>query len=107
MSQELFQEVRKAEETADQTVQDAQAKARELIKATEAEIKAGDRKAALEQRTKYQSILEDKRKAVEKRLEEQHPQVLKTQQDSLNAARQKLDQVSQMIFERVWNDGNR
>lgn len=107
MSQELFQEVRKAEEAADQAVQDAQAKARDLIKAVEAEIKAGERKAALAQRAKYQSILEDRRKAVEKRLDDQRPQVLKAQQDSLSAARQKLDQVAQMIFERVWNDGNR
>jgi vacuolar-type H+-ATPase subunit H len=107
MAQELFQAVRTAEETADQIVQDAQLKARELIKAVEAEIKADDRKAALSQRAQYHTILENKRLAVEKRLEEQRPLVHKAQQESLNAARQKLNQVSQMIIERVWNDGNR
>ena len=107
MPQELFQAVHNAEDAADQIVQDAQGKARELIKTVEAEIKADERKAALAHRTEYQSIIEEKRKAVEKRLEEQRPQVRKSQQEGLNAARQKLDQVSQMIFERVWNDGDR
>lgn len=107
MAQELFQAVQKAEETADQIVQDAQLKARELIKQTEAEIKAGERKAALAQRAQYQGILETKRLAVQKRLEEQRPVVQREQEAGLAAARTKLDQVSQMIFERVWNDGDR
>ncbi|HPF86805.1 MAG TPA: hypothetical protein PK537_01980 [Candidatus Limiplasma sp.] len=107
MPQELFQAVHHAEEAADQIVQDAQHRSRELIKETEAEIKAEDRKAALAHRTQYQKIIDDRRQAVEKRLEDARPQVLKTQQETLDAARTKLDQVSQMIFERIWNDGNR
>ncbi len=107
MAQELFQAVHKAEEAADRIMQDAQQKARDLIKETEAEIKAGERKAALAHRAKYQSILEEKRQAVEKRIEDQRPQAEKEQRETLDAARAKLEQASQMIFERIWNDGNR
>ncbi|MDD3921851.1 MAG: hypothetical protein PHO41_11860 [Eubacteriales bacterium] len=107
MAVELFQAVHTAEEAADQIVQDAQHQARELIKDTEAEIKAGERKAALEHRAQHQKILDDKRQAVEERLEAAHPQVLKDQQKSLDAARAKLEEASQMIFERIWNDGDR
>ncbi|MFH1880414.1 MAG: hypothetical protein ABIK64_06440, partial [Bacillota bacterium] len=71
MPQELFQAVQQAEENADQILQSAQQKARELIKEAEAEIKAGDRKASLAHRLKYQSILEEKRQAVLGRIEDQ------------------------------------
>jgi len=107
MSQELYQAVHKAEESADQMIQKTHQKARDLIKETEAEIKAGERKAALAHRTKYQSILEEKRKAVEKQIEDQRPQATKAQRERLDAARARLDQASQLIFERIWSDGDR
>lgn len=107
MAQELFLSVQQAEEQADHTVQSAQLKARELIKETEAKIKAEDRIAALAHRAQYQSILDDKRKAVERSLEEQRPQVLAAQRESLDLARAKIDRVAQIIFERIWTDGNR
>ncbi len=90
MPQELFQAVQQAEENADRIMQSAQQKARELIKETEIEIKAVDRKASLAHRAKYQSILEEKRQAVLQRMEDQRPQVLSEQQESLNAARERL-----------------
>jgi vacuolar-type H+-ATPase subunit H len=107
MSQELYQAVHNAEEAADRIVQEAQQQARDLIKETEAEIKAGERKAALAQRAKYQSILEEKRQAVEKQIEDRRPQADKAQRERLDAARAKLEQAAQMIFERIWNDGDR
>ncbi len=107
MSQELFQAVHTAEENADRIVQDAQHQARELIKAAEAEIKTEDRKASLAQRTRYQSIIEERRKAFEANMPAMRMQVEEDQRKTLDAARAKLDQVSQMIFERIWNDGNR
>ena len=107
MAQELFQSVQKAEENAEQILQEAQHKARELIKDTEAASKAEERKAALENRTQHQDILDQKRKTVEKNIEDQRPQVLSEQAESLNAAREKLETVAQMIFERIWHDGDR
>jgi vacuolar-type H+-ATPase subunit H len=107
MAQELFQAVQQAEEAADQIIQEAQQSARELIKTTEAQIKAEEREASLAHRAQYQSMMEKKRKDVEKNIEEERPQALSGQKESLKAARGKLDQVSQMIFERIWNDGDR
>jgi len=107
MAQELFLSVQQAEEKAEKTLSAAQQKARELIKDTEAEIKAEERKASLANRTQYQDILEKKRGEIEKSIEGKRPQVLSKQEESLKAARGKLDTAAQMIFERIWNDGDR
>lgn len=107
MAQELFLSVQQAEENAEQTLQAAQQKARDLIKETEAQIKTEDRKASLENRTQYQSILDKKRKDVEKSIEDQGPQVQSSQEESLASARKNLDKAAEMIFERIWSDGNR
>ena len=107
MAQELFLSVQQAEEKAEQILQSAQQKARELIKDTEAQIKTEDRKASLDNRNQYQDILEKKRSAVEKSIADERPKALAQQKESLETARQKLGQVSQMIVERIWNDGDR
>ena len=107
MSQELFLSVQQAEEQADHTVQNAQHKARELIKEAEAKIKAEDRIAALAHRAQYQSILEDRRKAVEQSLEEQRPQVLAAQRKAWIWRARKSTRFLGCIFERIWTDGDR
>ena len=107
MAQELFLSVQQAEENADRTLLAAQQKARELIKETEAQIKAEERKASLANRTQYQEILDKKRKDVDKSIEDKRPQVLSAQEESLAAARKNLDKAAQMIFERIWSDGDR
>ncbi|MBN1777654.1 MAG: hypothetical protein JW811_05985 [Clostridiales bacterium] len=107
MAQELFLSVQQAEETAEKILQAAQQKARELIKDTEAEIKAEERKASQANRIQHQDILEKKRKAIQKNIEDKRPQVLSGQEKSLDAARTKLDGAAQMIFERIWSDGDR
>ncbi len=107
MAQELFLSVQQAEENADQTLQAAQQQARDLIKETEAQIKAEDRKASLENRTQYQTILDNKRKDVEKSIEDKGPQVQSSQEESLVSARKNLDKAAEMIFERIWSNGDR
>ncbi len=107
MAQELFLSVQQAEENADQTLQAAQQQARDLIKETEAQIKAEDRKASLENRTQYQTILDNKRKDVEKSIEDKGPQVKASQEESLASARKNLDKAAEMIFERIWSNGDR
>ena len=107
MPQELFLSVQQAEEAADQIMQDAQQKTRELMKDTEAGIKAEERKASQQNRVRHQEILDEKRKSVQKAIDDGRPQVLAEQKESLAAARARLDAVSQMIFERIWNDGDR
>ena len=107
MAQEVFEAVQAAENKADHLLQDAQQSARELIKQTEAEITAQERSIALEHRALYQSILDQKRVSVQDQLAAGHEAVLKRQDADLAQARDRLDQAAQLVFERVWNDGNR
>ena len=106
MAQEVFQAVQTAENKAEQLLQEAQRSARELLKATEAEITGNERDIALEHRAMYQSILDERREHVRERLAAEHPSVSALQDASLMQACGRLDQVAQRIFEGVWNDGN-
>ena len=107
MAREVFQAVQTAEDRADQLIQDAQREARELLKTTEAEITENERKMAQEHRAMYQSKLDERRKQVTERLASKHAAVEAAQEQGLAQARARLDQATQLIFERVWNDGNR
>ena len=106
MAKELFRAVQTAEEKADLIIQEAQHGARELIKATEAEIIANERKITLEHRALYQSIMEEKRASVESMIAQSAPDTRQKQDDALSGAKKRLNQVAQRIFERVWHDGN-
>ena len=106
MAKELFRAVQSAEEKADQMIQEAQHGARELIKATEAEITAGERKITLEHRALYQSILAEKRASMEAMIAISAQTLQKKQDAELSGARARLNAVAQQIFERVWHDGN-
>ena len=107
MAKELFRAVQTAEESADLILQEAQRAAREQVKTAEAEITAQERAVSLEHRALYQSILEERRASVAARIAEDAPRVRQAQDNSLSAARNRLDKVAQGIFERVWNDGHR
>ena len=107
MAQEVFEAVQAAENMADHLLQDAQQRARELIKQTEAEITAQERGITLEHRALYQSILDQKRVSVQDQLAAGREAVLRRQEADLAQARGRLAQASQLVFERVWNDGNR
>ena len=107
MARELFQAVQAAESNADLLIQEAQKSARELLKATEAEITENERKAALEHRAASQRIVDEKRESVRARLAASHPETLRKQEESLAQARGRLDGVAKRIAERVWSDGNR
>ena len=107
MAKELFRAVQTAENQADLRIQEAQKTARELLKVTETEIVENERKIALEHRSMYQSIVEEKRAAFTAALNsnETAQQALLT--EKLLQARAHLDTAAQRIVERVWNDGNR
>ena len=108
MAQELFQAVRTAEETADQLVQDAQLKAREMIKAAEARNQGRRTQGcAFSARAIPEPFWKINGWPSKNGWRSSVRRCYKAQQESLDAARQKLDKVAQMIFERVWNDGNR
>jgi vacuolar-type H+-ATPase subunit H len=107
MARELFQAVQTAENNADRLIQEAQKEARDLIKTTQTEIVENERSVAMEHRAMYQSILDEKRESVLAQIEKDRPGVEKAQQTALVGAREKLPQVAQRIFERVWHDGDR
>ena len=107
MAKELFRAVQAAEENADLILQEAQHSARELVKAAEAEITQHERGISLEHRALYQSIMEERRKSVEARIQAEAPRVQKEQEQGLAAARGRLDTVARRIFERVLSDGDR
>ena len=107
LAKELFRAVQAAEENADLILQEAQREAREQIKTAEAEITAHERAISLEHRALYQSMMEEKRVAVEAHIKAQAPALQKAQEESLAAAHGRLDTAARRVFERVWNDGNR
>ena len=107
MARELFKAVQNAEEQAEQLIQEAQRKARELLKTTEGETTERERKIAMELRVMYQTILDNKRAEFEQTMLERKPAIVAAQLESLAQVRNRLGSVAQQIFERVWNDGNR
>lgn len=107
MAKELFRAVQAAEEKADLQVQEAQRAARELLKATEADVTHSEREISLEHRALYQSILEEKRASMQAAIDESLPTAQEQARQSLGAARAKLNTAAAQIVERIWNDGNR
>lgn len=107
MAKELFRAVQAAEEKADLLVQEAQRAARELLKATEADVTGTEREIALEHRALYQSILEEKRASMQAAIDSNLPTEKRLLEQSLAAARARLDTAATQIVERIWNDGNR
>ncbi len=107
MAKELFRAVQAAEEKADLLVQEAQRTARELLKATEAEVTDAEREMALEHRALYQSIIEEKRASMQAAIASNLPAEKHMLEQSLAEARARLDMAAAQIVERIWNDGNR
>lgn len=107
MAKELFRAVQAAEEKADLLVQEAQRTARELLKATEAEVTDAEREIALEHRALYQSIIEEKRASMQAAIASNLPAEKHMLEQSLAEARARLDMAAAQIVERIWNDGNR
>ena len=109
MAQELFLSVQQAEEKAEQTLQAAQQKARELIKDTEAQIKAEERKASLNNRNTISGYFRKKtqlplKRASRTRARQRWPQQKESLDDSAPKA---WTRSSQMIVERIWGNGDR
>ncbi|NLO85843.1 MAG: hypothetical protein GX096_10520 [Clostridiales bacterium] len=107
MAIELFEAVRAAEEKAEGIVLEAQRAARELIKETEAACVDSERQMAREHRVLYQSILEEKRAAMQQTLDEEAKAETTAIHQQMQDAHQRLPQAVQCIAERVMSNGNR
>ncbi len=107
MAREVFQAVQAAENKADQLIQEAQRSARDVLKTAEAAVTAQERESAMEHRTLYQNLLKQKQTAVEAQLAARHTETLSQQENVLHEAESRLETAAHLVFERVWNDGNR
>ncbi len=107
MATDLFREVREAEDRAEALVTLAQREARELVKEAQAACAENERAMAREHRALYQSIIEEKRKAMRQVLDEQAQSQREDIASQMNQARARLPQAAALIAERVMSDGNR
>ena len=107
MASDLFAAVRAAEEKADHAVKEAQQAAREQLKQSEAVCVEKERTAAREQRVLYQSLLDDKRKEMQKTLDEEADGRSRQMDANMQKARERLPEAVKFIAERVMSDGNR
>ncbi len=107
LAKELFEAVKSAEESADIVLQDAQRKARDIVKEAETACLEKERALAYEHRQQYQSTLEQKRLQVQAAIENGRAERQARQDAQMEAARKNLAPVAQSIVERVMQNGNR
>lgn len=106
MSQDLFEKVRSAEESAAEIISQAQHQAREMIKKAQADCLKAERDQAQEQRALYQSILDTARVHVEDELSLERQEQRGAVNEQLSEAEDRLDAAATLIFERIVRDGD-
>ena len=106
MSQDVFQAVRQAETAAEETLQEAQKRAREVLKKAESDCAASERAAAQDGRVLYQTILDDRRMHTDEGILARREQVNAEQEAELDKAKAKLEQAADLIYKRVIEHGN-
>lgn len=103
---ELLEEIRKAEQHAEELRQNAVHQAREMVNAVEEANAAQERQATIELRALSQSVLDETRVKVDgeiERLQAQKEEQLQALSVKAHALR---EQAAQRIFERIVNDGH-
>ncbi len=107
MSLEILQSIEQMEAKAEDIRIKAGAQARDMIKAVETAVSVRERDEAVTLRALYQSLLDDRRKQVEKKLESVHEKKDQERAAMISKAESFLDKAANVIFERVVNNGNR
>ncbi|HML48301.1 MAG TPA: hypothetical protein PKE04_16280 [Clostridia bacterium] len=107
MALEALEEIKAAETQAEVIRQQAQAEAREIQKSVEAANMAAERSAALEHRALGQSILDEAAAQARLMIQKREQQASREREALCQAARERLEQATQRIFERIVADGNR
>ncbi len=107
MSLELLQGIQEAETKADQERGDAQREAREIVKGVTDACLENERRAAVEHRALFQSMLEEKRTQVEQQLAGLAEDKIKAREEMMAGARQHLSDAADFIAKRVLSDGHR
>lgn len=107
MAKEVFSAVQSAEAQAAAIVQEAQGRARDIIKEEEAITLKRERDLVQEQRALYNSLLDSKRTQMTDTITLQEKERGESRKAMVEKARTRLDATAQRIMERVMNDGNR
>ena len=101
MAVEVFRSVQAAEQNAELALQEAQHRAREIAKASQAECAALEREAAQEQRALYQRLMEQKRRDTQAAIDASLAAQQSTVASYIADARSRLDAAANAILERV------
>lgn len=106
MSLEVLDSIREAEKKAEEKRLDAQHQAREIAKSVEAACAAQLRSAAVDNRTLYQKILDEKRAEVSQSLEKAKTTYAQERAVLAEKAGKNLDAAASRIYERVMSNGH-
>lgn len=107
VSLELLKSIQEAEARAEAERANAQREAREIIKGVMDACTENERRAAVEHRALFQSILDEKKTQVEHRLKQLASVKEQERDEMMRAARQRLPEAADRIVKRVLSDGNR
>lgn len=107
LSLELLKSIQEAEARAEAERTNAQREAREIIKGVTDACTENERRAAVEHRALFQSILEEKKTQVELRLKQLAVVKEQARDEMMRAAQQRLSAAADRIVKKVLNDGNR
>lgn len=106
MSLEVLKSIQHAEAGAEDIRSQAQHEAREMQKGVEAACAARERGAAIEYRTLYQALMDDKQAQVQKAIDANEKEHAKERESLSKKAEAYLDRAATLVFERVVNDGH-
>ncbi len=107
MSLELLKSIQEAEAQAEAERTNAQREAREIIKGVTDACTENERRAAVEHRALYQSLLDERKAQVEQKLKQLASGQELARNEMMQAVKQRLTQAADRIAERVLSDGNR
>lgn len=107
LSLELLKSIQEAEARAEAERANAQREAREILKGVTDACTENERRAAVEHRALFQSILDEKKTQVELKLMQLASGQEQERNEMMRAAQQRLQTAADRIVKRVISDGNR
>jgi len=107
LSLELLKSVQEAEAQAETERTSAQREAREIIKGVTDACTENERRAAVDHRALFQSVLDEKKVQVEQQLMLLAKSKQKAREELMHGVHQRLSMAADRIVERILSDGNR
>lgn len=107
LSLELLKSIQEAEAQAESERTNAQREAREILKGVTDACTENERRAAVEHRTLFQGIQDEKKIQVEQKLTKLAAEKELARSEMMRAAQQRLPMAADRIAERILSDGNR